>query len=99
MFLAVLVVIGALLTWGLTETIFGKAPGSALGSAALVWLIFGIMLIALMTLLCVLIGSTARAAGAGLGVYALVSTASEALHEDAPGRPVPVVQETTWCRE
>jgi ABC-2 type transport system permease protein len=75
-FLAVLVVIGALLTWGLTETIFGKAPGSALWSAALAWLTFGVMFIALMTLLSVLISSTAGAAGAGLGAYALVSIAA-----------------------
>jgi ABC-2 type transport system permease protein len=75
-FLAVLVVIGTLLTWGLTETIFGKAPGSSLWSAALAWLIFGVMFIALMTLLSVLIASTAGAAGAGLGIYALVSIAA-----------------------
>lgn len=75
-FLAVLVVLATMLTWGLTEAIFGKAPGLALWSAALVWLIFGVMFIALMTLLSVLIGSTAGAAGAGLGVYALVSIAA-----------------------
>jgi ABC-2 type transport system permease protein len=75
-FLAVLVVLGTLLTWGLTETIFGKAPGSALWSAALAWLTFGVMFIALMTLLSVLISSTAGAAGAGLGAYALVSIAA-----------------------
>jgi len=46
-FLTVLVVLGTMLTWGLTETIFGKAPGSALWSAALAWLIFGVMFIAL----------------------------------------------------
>lgn len=75
-FLTVLVVLGTMLTWGITQAIFGKAPGSALWSAALVWLIFGVMFIALMTLLSVLIGSTAGAAGAGLGVYALVSIAA-----------------------
>ena len=75
-FLTVLVALVTLLTWGLTEAIFGKAPGSALWSAALVWLVFGVMFITLMTLLSVLIGSTARAAGAGLGVYALVSIAA-----------------------
>jgi len=41
-----------------------------------VWLVFGVLFIALMTLLSVLIGSAAGAAGAGLGAYALVSIAS-----------------------
>jgi hypothetical protein len=75
-FLAVLVVVGTLLTWGLTAAVFGQAPGSALWSSALVWLVFGILFIALMTLLSVLISSAAGAAGAGLGIYALVSIAS-----------------------
>ena len=75
-FLAVLVVGGTLITWALTAAIFGKAPGSALWSAALAWLVFGVVFIALMTLLSVLIGSAAGAAGAGLGVYALVLVAA-----------------------
>ena len=62
-FLAVLVVAGTLVTWGLTAAVFGKAPGSALWSSALVWLVFGVLFIALMTLLSVLIGSAAGAAG------------------------------------
>lgn len=75
-FLAVLVVMGTLLTWGLTAAVFGKAPGSALWSSAMVWLVFGVLFLSLMTLLSVLIGSAAGAAGAGLGIYALVSIAS-----------------------
>ena len=75
-FLAVLVVAGTLITWGVTAAVFGQAPGSALWSAALAWLVFGVLFIALMTLLSVLIGSAAGAAGAGLGVYALVSIAA-----------------------
>ena len=75
-FLAILVVAGTLLTWGLTAAVFGQAPGSALWSSALVWLVFGVLFIALMTLLSVLIGSAAGAAGAGLGAYALVSIAA-----------------------
>jgi len=75
-FLAVLVVVGTLLTWGLTAAVFGKAPGSALWFSALVWLVFGVLFIALMTLLSVLIDSAAGAAGAGLGAYALVSIAA-----------------------
>ena len=76
MFLAILVVAGTLVTWGLTAAVFGKAPGSALWSSALVWLVFGILFIALMTLLSVLIGSAAGAAGAGLAAYALMSIAA-----------------------
>lgn len=75
-FLAVLVVAGTLITWGLTAAIFGRAPGSALWSSSLVWLAFGVLFIALMTLLSVLIGSSAGAAGVGLGAYALVSIAA-----------------------
>jgi len=75
-FLAVLVVVGTLVTWGVTAVVFGQAPGSALWSASLVWLVFGVLFMALMTLLSVLIGSAAGAAGAGLGAYALVSIAA-----------------------
>jgi len=75
-FLAVLVVAGTLVTWGLTAAVFGQAPGSVLWSSALVWLVFGVLFIALMTLLSVLIESAAGAAGAGLGLYALVSIAA-----------------------
>lgn len=75
-FLAILVIMGTLLTWGITAAVFGTAPGSALWSSALAWLVFGVLFIALMTLLSVLIGSAAGAAGAGLGAYALVSIAS-----------------------
>lgn len=75
-FLGVLVVVGTLVTWGLTAAIFGAAPGSALWSASLTWLVFGSLFIALMTLLSVLISSAAGAAGAGLGLYAVVSIAA-----------------------
>ena len=74
-FLTILVIAGTLVTWGLTETVFGEAPGSSLWSSALVWLVFGILFIAVMTLLSVLIRASAGAAGAGLGAYALVSIA------------------------
>ena len=75
-FLTVLVVAGTPLTWGTTAAVFGSAPGSALWSSTLAWLVFGVLFIALMTLLSVLIGSAAGAAGAGLGAYALVSIVS-----------------------
>jgi ABC-2 type transport system permease protein len=75
-FLTVLVIAGTLVTWGLTAAIFGQAPGSALWSASLVWLVYGVLFIALMTLLSVLISSSAGAAGVGIGAYALVSIAA-----------------------
>jgi ABC-2 type transport system permease protein len=75
-FLAVLVVAGTLITWGLTAAVFGQAPGSALWSSSLVWLVFGVLFIALMTLLSVLIGSSAGAAGVGLGAYVLLTIAA-----------------------
>ena len=74
-FLGILVIAGTLVTWGLTAAVFGTAPGSALWSAALLWIVFGILFIALMTLLSVLIRASAGAAGAGLGVYALMAIA------------------------
>lgn len=75
-FVAVLLVGGTLVTWGLTAVFFGTAPGSGLWGSALVWLVLAVQFIALMTLLSVLIGSAAGAAGAGLGVYVLLSIAS-----------------------
>jgi len=75
-FLVILVLVGTLVTWGLTAAVFRQAPGSPLWSSALLWLVLGILFIALMTLLSVLISSTAGAAGAGLGAYALLSIAA-----------------------
>lgn len=75
-FLAILLVVGTLVTWGLTAAVFREAPGSALWSSALLWLVFGVLFIALMTLLSVLISSAAGAAGAGLAAYALLSIAA-----------------------
>ncbi|NMM16597.1 MAG: ABC transporter permease [Cellulomonas sp.] len=75
LFFAVVLVLGTLLTWGLTAVAFHTAPGSPLWSSALVSLVLGELFIAVMTLLSVLIGSSAGAAGAGLGAYALLSIA------------------------
>ena len=74
-FLAVLLAVGTAVTWALTAAVFGTAPGSALWCAALAWLVLGVLFIAVMTLLSVVIGSAAGAAGAGLGAYALLSIA------------------------
>jgi len=72
-FLAFLVLLGTLVTWGLTAAIFGKAPGGPLWSSSLVWLVYGLLFIAVMVLFSVLISSAAGAAGAGLGVFVLLS--------------------------
>jgi ABC-2 type transport system permease protein len=71
-----LLVLGTVVTWGLTAAIFGKASGGGLWSASLVWLVYGLLFVALMMLFSVLIPSAAGAAGAGLGVFVLLSIAS-----------------------
>jgi ABC-2 type transport system permease protein len=75
-FVAVLLAVGTLITWGLTAVIFGRAPGGALWSSALVWLVLAVFFIALMTLFSVLIPSAAGAAGGGLGAFVLLSVAA-----------------------
>jgi len=75
-FVSVLLLVGTLVTWGMTAAMFPTAPGSALWASSLVWLVLAVQFIALMTLLSVVIGSAAGAAGAGLGVYVLASIAS-----------------------
>jgi ABC-2 type transport system permease protein len=75
-FLVALLVLGTVVTWGLTAAIFGKASGGGLWSASLVWLVYGLLFVALMVLFSVLIPSAAGAAGAGLGVFVLLSIAS-----------------------
>jgi ABC-2 type transport system permease protein len=76
LFLVCVVAAGALLTWALTWLIFGSAPAAALWSATGAFLMLGLVFVALMTLLSVLIGSTAGAAGAGLGGYVILSIAA-----------------------
>ncbi len=75
-FVAVLLAAGTLITWGLTAAMFGTAPPAALWSSSLVWLVLAVQFVALMTLLSVVIGSAAGAAGAGLGIFVLTSIAS-----------------------
>ncbi len=72
-FLAVLTVVGTLVTWGLTAAVFGQAPPEPLWSATLIWLALGVFYIALMTLLSVLIPSSTGAAGAGIGAFVLLA--------------------------
>jgi ABC-2 type transport system permease protein len=75
-FLAAVVLAGTLSTWGGTALFFGEAPAGALFASAGAWLVFGLLFLALMTLLSVTINSQAGAAGLGLGAYALVSLAA-----------------------
>lgn len=75
-FLSMLLLLGTLVTWAVTVVVFGEAPGGPLWSSALVWLVFGVLFIAVMTLFSVLIASAAGAAGAGIGAFALLSIAS-----------------------
>jgi ABC-2 type transport system permease protein len=76
LFLALTVVAGTLATWGVTAAVFGKAPGEALWSSAVAWLAFGLLFLAIMTLLSSLMESQAGAAGIGLGVFAVLSIAA-----------------------
>jgi ABC-2 type transport system permease protein len=68
-FLAVLLSIGTLVTWGLTAAVFGTAPAGPIWGAALVWLALGVFYVGIMTLLSVSIPSPAGAAGAGIAVF------------------------------
>lgn len=70
------VAVGALLTWGVTAAVFGEAPFVRLARATGTWLVWGLLLLALMTLLSVLIDSQAGAAGLGLAAFLVISVAS-----------------------
>ena len=76
LFLAATVVVGAVITWGLTWLIFGAAPGPALWKATGVFLALGVLFVCLMTLFSSLIGSAAGSAGAGLGAYIVLAIAA-----------------------
>lgn len=75
LYVAVLLIGGTFVTWGLSAIVFGHAPGGALWSSALVWLVLAVVYLSLMTLFSVLISSAAGAAGAGLGVFVALSIA------------------------
>jgi ABC-2 type transport system permease protein len=76
LFLAAIVVVGTVLTWGLTWLIFGAAPGSALWNATGAFLVLGVLFVCLMTLFSSLIRSAAGAAGAGLAAYIVLAIAA-----------------------
>lgn len=72
-FLGAVLVVGTLVTWGLTAAVFGTAPAGPIWSSALVWLALGVFFIALMTLLSASIPSPSGAAGAGIAAFILLS--------------------------
>ncbi|MCL3863291.1 ABC transporter permease [Actinotalea sp. K2] len=72
-FLAALVIIGSLVTWGVTAAVFGQAPLEPLWSGTLVWLVLGVFYVTLMTFLSVVVPSAAGAAGAGIGSFVLLT--------------------------
>jgi len=74
-FVVLTVVAGTALTWGLTLLVFGTAPPGPLVTSAFSWMAFGLLFLALATLLSVLLPSQAGAAGVGIGVYALLAIA------------------------
>ncbi len=69
-------VVGALLTWGLTAALFGSADVVPLLRATGVWLVLAMLFVAVMIALSAALGSTAAAAGVGLGVLVALSLLS-----------------------
>ena len=73
MFVAVLALLGALVTWGLTAAVFGDAPPGPIWSSTSIWIVLAVFYLAVMTLFSVLIPSAAGAAGAGMGAFVLLT--------------------------
>ena len=76
LFVCAVVTLGALVTWGFTWAIFGQSPAAPLWSATAAFLVLGVLFVCLMTLLSAVIGSTAGAAGVGLGAYVVLAIAA-----------------------
>jgi ABC-2 type transport system permease protein len=74
-FLAVVLVVGTLVTWGLTDAVFGTAPAGPIWASSSVWLVLGVFYVAMMTLFSVLIRSQAGAAGVGIAAFIVLSVA------------------------
>lgn len=72
-YLAVLLIFGTFVTWGMTAIVFGEAPDKAVWSSAAVWLVLALVYLCLTTLFSVIIRSAAGASGAGLGLFVVVS--------------------------
>jgi len=74
--LTVTAVLGAAATWLVTLACFGEAPLGALASATGVWLVWGVLIVAIMTLASTLVNSQAGAAGLGFGALIVLSIAT-----------------------
>jgi ABC-2 type transport system permease protein len=67
------IALGAVVTWGITRAVFGEAPVGLLAETTGAWLAFGVVLLGVMTLLSASVSSQAGAAGAGFGVFVVMS--------------------------
>ena len=69
------VLLGTLLTQGVTYIVFGEAPWAPLWEPTLVWLVFAALLVAISVLLSSTV-KTLAAAGIGVGVFFMLSLAA-----------------------
>ena len=74
--LAVTTLLGAAATWLVTLAAFGEAPLGVLASSTGVWLAWGVLVVAIMTLASTLVNSQAGAAGLGFGALIVLSIAT-----------------------
>ncbi len=74
--LAVTTMLGAAATWLVTLAVFGEAPLGVLASSTGVWLVWGELLVAIMTLASTLVNSQPGAAGLGFGALIVLSVAT-----------------------
>lgn len=72
-FIALTVSVGALVTWGLTAAFFDKAPFAPLALGTAAWIAYGMLALALMTLLSVLMKSPLGAGVLGVALWGLSS--------------------------
>lgn len=70
------VVVGAVVTWGITLAVFGEAPLDRLVASTAAWLVLALLFLALMEALSASIDSQAGAAGLGLAAFMLLSIAT-----------------------
>ncbi|QQQ63994.1 ABC transporter permease [Paenarthrobacter ureafaciens] len=73
LFIAVVFAAGTTITWITTGVVFGTAPGAQLWGPAAMLCLFALLLLAFMEFFSVVIPAPAGAAGAGLGLYALLA--------------------------
>lgn len=73
LFIAAVFAAGTTITWITTSVVFGSAPPAQLWGPAAMLCLFALLLLAFMELFSVVIPAPAGAAGAGLGLYALLA--------------------------